>query len=183
MEDPHLLSGIQQNGLWAALPRKIVHIFSALIMIIILSVPYILFWPLLRLGGNWKSTTASWLAGNRSSTIKLARIELKTSGALATIAAALSLDRFALLFRVFSGQLSLIGSTPVSSDQAPENAPTGTLAYRPGVFSYAEAEEWPASGGDAAIVERFHLAHSSPLSDIGLVIKAFINRLQEKSTA
>ncbi len=179
MEDPHLLSSIRQGKLLKTLPRTVVHSLISLLAITILLIPFLLLWPLLRLTGKWTSTPTDIIDAKRSGTITLGRVVLGKQGALNTLAAALSLDLFPMLFRVLAGQLALIGSTPALEETA------GMFGYRPGVFSYAEAEEWPGSGDseDAAIVESFHIAHSNPVSDIGLFIKAYINRLQEKSTA
>ncbi|AOS84174.1 nucleoside-diphosphate-sugar pyrophosphorylase [Chlorobaculum limnaeum] len=182
MEDPHLLGSIKKSRALSALPRKIAHALAALVMIAVLSIPFLLLAPLLRFGGRWKSARIECLSENPDDTIPLGKVELDTVNAPGAIAAALSLDRYIWLFRVLTGQLALIGSTPLPADANQPNSPANALAYRPGVFSYAEAEEWPATGGDAAIVERFHLTHGSTLADIGLSIKAFINRLQEKST-
>jgi hypothetical protein len=183
MEDPHLLGSIRKSSILSALPRKIVHALIALIFIAVLAVPFLLLWPLLKLAGRWQSTRIDCLSESPGKTIRLGKVVLEAGKAPGVIATALSLDRYLWLFRVLAGQLALIGSTPLSADTAQASDPSGSLACRPAVFSYAEAEEWPASGGDAAIVERYHLAHSNPASDIGLTFKAFINRLQEKSTA
>jgi hypothetical protein len=182
MEDPHLLSRIQKNKALGALPRKIVHGVCSLLMIVVLFIPFIILWPLLKLGGHWKSSHADFLSGRANKTTPLGKVEIDPSSALGALAVTLSLDRYSWLFRVLTGQLALIGNTPLPAENTRPDTASGTLTYRPGVFSYAEAEQWPTTGGDAAIVERFHLVHSSPLSDIGLVIKAFINRLHEKST-
>jgi hypothetical protein len=182
MEDPHLLSSISKSAILSALPRKIVHALMALLFIALLAVPFLLLWPLLKLAGRWQSTRIDCLSESPGKTIRLGKVELETRKAPGVIATALSLDRYFWLFRVLVGQLALIGSTPLSADTGQPNHPSASLACRPAVFSYAEAEEWPANGGDAAIVERYHLAHSNPAADIGLAVKAFINRLQEKST-
>jgi hypothetical protein len=183
MEDPHLLSSIRKSSILSALPRKIVHALIALLFIAVLAVPFLLLWPLLKLAGRWQSNRIDCLSESPGKTFRLGKAELEARSAPGVFATALSLDRYLWLFRVLTGQLALIGSTPLSADAGQASNPTGSLACRPAVFSYAEAEEWPASGGDAAIVERYHLAHSNPAADIGLAFKAFINRLQEKSTA
>lgn len=186
MEDPHLLSGIRQGSALKALPRALMHALLALLVISVLLIPFLLLWPLLKLTGRWKPSAVTIIGKRPEGTISFSNVELKPPGALSTVAAALSLDRFPMLFRVLTGQLALIGSSPVRTDEAGTNDLADMHAYRPGVFSYAEAEEWPGGSGnseDAAIVDRFHLAHSNPVSDIGLFIKAYINRLQEKSTS
>ncbi|RXK85015.1 NDP-sugar synthase [Chlorobaculum sp. 24CR] len=182
MEDPHLLSGIRKSEALGALPRKIVHALGALILIVLLAVPFLVVSTLLRLGGGWRSATGDYLSGKSGETISLGKVEPDAANALDTIASTLSLDRYPWLFRVLTAELALIGSTPLPAETQHPNAPANALAYRPGVFSYAEAEQWPATGGDAAIVERYHLVHSGPISDIGLVVKAFVNRPHEKTT-
>lgn len=182
MEDPHLLGSIKKNGTLSALPRKVAHALAALVMISVLAVPFLFLWPLLKLGGRWRSVQIDCLSENPGETISLGKVELDATNALGAIAATLSLDRYFRLFRVLTGQLALIGSTPLPAEAQHPNTPANALAYRPGLFSYAEAEQWPATGGDAAIVERYHLVHSGPISDIGLVVKAFVNRPHEKTT-
>ncbi len=183
MEDPHLLSGIGQGASLTSISRKLLHALAALILIALLCIPFLLLWPLLKMTGRWQSKPAFFVAVNRDKIMDLRTVELTPKGALGAIAASISLDRFPMLFRVLNGQLSLIGSAPVKADGDIRQLPHIDPAYRPAVVSYAEAEEWPASGSETAIVEHFHLSHSSPLSDIALTLKAFINRLQEKSTA
>lgn len=185
MEDPHLLSGIRQDPVLAASPRLLIHALVALLMIGLLLPPFLLLWPLLSLSGKWKPCPAEIIDGKGNGTIRLKTVSLPQQGALGTLAAALSLDRFLMLFRVLGGQLALIGSTPVSAEERGDSNATAMTAYRPGVFSYAEAEEWPGCGKseEASIVERFHLAHSNPVTDIALFFKAYINRIQEKITA
>jgi len=183
MEDPHLLSRIKKKEQAQSFSRKVVHAVAALVLIAALFFPFIILWPLLRFGGYWKSTRRDFLSELTGATMSLGTVEVNPAGTQASLAVALSLDRYPWLFRVLTGQLALIGSTLLSPKESKPGAPSGALSYRPGVFSYAEAEDWPATGSDATIVESFHLAHSNPLSDIGLFIKAFINRFQEKSTA
>jgi hypothetical protein len=182
MEDPHLLSGIRKSEALGALPRKIVHTLGALVLIVLLAVPFLIVSTLLRLGGGWKPTRVDCLSEKPGATISLGKVEPNVKNALGAIASSLSLDRYAWLFRVLTGQLALIGSSPLPSGETRPDATAGPPAARPAVFSYAEAEEWPATGGDAAIVERYHLVHSGPISDIGLVVKAFVNRPHEKTT-
>jgi hypothetical protein len=182
MEDPHLLGSIKKSRTLSALPRKVAQALAALVMITVLLIPFLLLAPLLRFGGRWRSARIECFSESPGKTIQLGKIELDASSATGAIAVALSLDRYPWLFRVLTGQLALIGSTPLPAEANLPNSPANALAYRPGVFSYAEAEEWPANGGDAAIVERYHLAHSNAAADFSLAVKAFINRFQEKST-
>ncbi len=186
MEDPHLLSGIKKKGVLRSFPRKFTHAVAALVMIAVLFIPFVILRSLLKLRGQWKSARTDFLSEATGMTMSLGKVELSTASSLTSIAAALSMDRYGWLFRVLTGQLALIGSKPLPAEKNRLEITRSALSYRPGVFSYAEAEEWPSSdgdatGGDAAIVERFHIAHSTPLSDISLIIKAFVNRFQEKS--
>ncbi|NTW53608.1 MAG: NDP-sugar synthase [Chlorobaculum sp.] len=183
MEDPHLLSGIRESEILSTLPRKLTHALIALLFIVVLSFPFLLFAMLLRIGGLWKSSRIECHSEKPGKTISLDNIELDVKKPLGAIAAALSMDRYPMLFRVLTGQLSLIGSTARVAEAKHPNTPSSSLAYRPAVFSYAEAEEWPTTGGDAAIVERYHLAHSNAAADVGLVFKAFINNFHKKSSA
>jgi hypothetical protein len=181
MQDPHLLSDISRGPMLKTLTRKLVHALAALLLIILLCIPFILIWLPLRLAGHWQSKTVECLADTQGETIRLKKIEHAHSGILDAVAENLSLDRFFLLFRVLRGQLSLIGNTLTEADKPPVDSRGSLHLYRPGVFSYAEAEQWPANECDVAIVERFHLVHSSPISDIALTVKALVNRHQEHS--
>ena len=179
MEDPHLLGSISKSGTLNALPRKIAHALGAIVMIVVLFIPFLVLFSLLKSRNQWKSTPMETPAEKPGKTIPLDKVELDTANPLGSLAFALSLDRFPWLFRVLVGQLALIGNTPLPAGKSrPDDSP----GCRPAVFSYAEAEAWPVTGSDAAIVERFHLTHSNPLSDLDLAVQAFINRFQEKST-
>jgi lipopolysaccharide/colanic/teichoic acid biosynthesis glycosyltransferase len=108
--------------------------------------------------------------------LTLIKATIDCSGPLGALAKALSLDRFTMLFRVLSGEVALIGSQPVLIDPALQVVPNSTAGYRPGVFSYAEAEDWPEIGSDTEIVEHYYAVHSNPLKDIAMTQKAFFNR-------
>lgn len=154
MEDPHLLTGIHSATNSATLLRKTIHALAAAILILLQAIPVIILYPLLRLQGKWKNGPIT-----------------QQTGLAETLAAKLSLERFPLLPKVLLGQLAIIGSAPRS------NSP----GCRPAVFSYAEAEDWPVTGSDAAIVERYHAVHSTPFNDIGMTIKALINRPHKRN--
>jgi NDP-sugar pyrophosphorylase family protein len=154
MEDPHLLAGIRGATNATTLLRKTIHALAAAILILLQALPIIILYPLLKLQGKWKNEP-----------------ETQQTGQAETLAAKLSLDRFPLLPKVLIGRLAIIGSAPRENCAANKNP-----GCRPAVFSYAEAEDWPVTGSDAAIVERYHAVHSTPLNDIGMTIKALINR-------
>jgi len=160
MQDPHLLAGINNAATTANLGRKIVHALAAALLLVLLCIPFVILYPLLRLQGKWKDSPS-----------------IPNTGLARNIASALSLDRFPLLPNVITGKLALIGSrTPESC--ATNHTGTGC---RHAVFSYAETEAWAATESDAAIVERYHTIHSTPLGDIGMTIQALINRILDRN--
>lgn len=177
MEDPHLLTGIKSGGKSGSTGRIAVHVIAAAILIALQLIPFLLLFPLLKLQGRWKSVSTIYHDGDHGKTFSLPKTEITGTGPLVSLASSLSLDRLPLLVRVFTGQLAIIGSTPLPVSGETLTLPIGNPGYRPAVFSYAEAEEWPVEGGDAAIVERFHIVHSTPIKDIGMTFKALLNRL------
>jgi len=102
---------------------------------------------------------------------------IPNAGLAESIASAFSLDRYPLLPGVLTGRLAIIGSRTHENRAANH---TGTDC-RPAVFSYAETEAWAATESDAAIVERYHALHSTPLGDIGMTIQALINRIHYRN--
>lgn len=166
MEDPHLLVGIKTWSTAAILQRKTVHAILATMLLLLQFIPFILLYPLLKLQGKWKDGT-----------------NMQDSGLAGTLASAISLDRFPLLLKVIAGKLDIIGNSPKGVCAGKQTYPDSEPRCRLAVFSYAEAEDWPVNGGDAAIVERFHAIHSTPIKDIGMTIKALINRIHERKAA
>jgi len=183
MEDPHLLAGIKASGKSGTVGRNAVHAVVAAILIAMQLIPFLLLFLFLKLQGRWRSGTKTCLADCTGNTITLPTAEITGTGLAASLAAAISLERLPLLFRVITGQLAIIGSAPIIASDQTTGLPAGNPGYRPAVFSYAEAEEWPVNGSDAAIVERFYSMHSTPFKDIGMTIKALLNKLYEKNAA
>lgn len=184
MEDPHLLTGIKDTARGIGnLLRTIVHTLTAIVLILLLVIPFILITPILAVQGKWKSSRKTCYDHTCKGVISLPDVSIERSGPLSAIAFALSLDRLPTLFRVVGGKLSLIGNAPIAAEEKNLSPPAATPGYRPAVFSYAEAENWPVGGSDAAIVERFYAIHSNPLQDIGLTMKSLINRFHDTTTA
>jgi NDP-sugar pyrophosphorylase family protein len=178
MEDPHLMSGISSSGFPGSLiSRYLVHAFIAAIFIILLCIPFLLLLPFLVLQGKWKKESKSCHSERHDRNIVLPLASVSGSGLSGRMAAALSLDRFPLLFMVLFGRIALIGSCPLEADSKDERHPSVSTGYRPAVFSYAEAEDWPAEAGDRAIVERYYASHSTMFQDMVLAAKAFLNRM------
>jgi NDP-sugar pyrophosphorylase family protein len=184
LEDPHLMTGIRTGGVSGRFKRTTIHAFAAAMLLVLLFIPFLLLYPLMLLRGRWKNgTTTCHADADSGKIIILPSVKILKTGPLTELAAALSLDRVPLLVRVLSGQLAIIGSMPVNASVEQGNLQSGNAGYRPAVFSYAEAEDWPVNGSDCAIVERFHIVHSTPLRDIGMTFKALLNRLHEKNAA
>ncbi|WP_449258700.1 NDP-sugar synthase [Chlorobium limicola] len=160
MQDPHLLAGINGGATALVLWRKIVHALAAALLLLLLSIPFAILYPLLRLRGKWQDVPS-----------------IPNAGLAESIASAFSLDRYPLLPGVLTGRLAIIGSR-THENRAANHAGTDC---RPAVFSYAETEAWAATESDAAIVERYHALHSTPLGDIGMTIQALINRIHYRN--
>ncbi len=183
MDDPHLLTGIHQSGSAKSLFQSIVHRLAAILLITLQLIPFLLLTPILILQGKWKKSTNSYFTAVSEKYLILTTTTIERTGPFSTLAAALSLDRFTLLFRVLIGQLAIIGSWPVVATPSSITEYSKTKSwYRAAVFSYAETEEWPVNTGDTAIIERYYAAHGNPMKDIALTIKALLNRIHETNT-
>ncbi|TLU82839.1 MAG: NDP-sugar synthase [Chlorobium sp.] len=181
IEDPHLLTGIKKSGATVPFLRYLLHTLVALTIVVFQLIPFLLLFPVLKLQGKWKQRMQECFADMSGKTLKLSETAIETGGPISTIAAFLSLDRFFLLFRVLAGQLAVIGSRPVPATSENRDLLNRMPGYRAGVFSYAEAEDWPVEADDMAIVERFYAAQGKPLRDITLTMKALFNRIHDKS--
>ena len=183
LEDTHFMTGIKTSGTSGSLKRTAIHALVATLLVVVLIIPFLLLYTILNIRGRWKKGTTTCHAGNSGKTISLPSVKILKTGLLTELAMALSLDRFPQLFMVLNGQLAIIGSTPFDVSAEIRELTAGNSGYRPAVFSYAEAEDWPVNGSDCAIVERFHIVHSTPFKDIGMTFKALFNRLHEKNAA
>jgi len=183
MEDPHLLTGIKKIGSAETIVQSLVHGLMALILISLQLIPFLLLLPILTMQGKWKwykNTSYTTVSGK---TLKLTTATLERNGLISTLAGALSLDRLPLLFRVLSGQLAIIGGgAVVANSNTVADLSSAPSSNRACVFSYAEAEDWPLTGGDSAIVERYYAVHGNPFQDIIMTVKALFNRILEKNT-
>ena len=112
--------------------------------------------------------------------ISLNRVSIEKQSILASIAVFLSLDRFTWLFWVLNGHLAIIGCSPVSVSQGIQIINNNTAGYRPGVFSYSEAEDWPQNTFDSDIVDHYYAVHSNLIKDIFLTQKALFNRIHHE---
>ncbi len=183
MDDPHLLTGIKKSRSREALFQSLVHRILAFLIIAVQLIPFLLLSPILKFQGRWKKSTGSYYTNDAGKTLTLTTTSINRQSLPGSIAAALSLDRFGLLFNVVSGQMAIIGSTPIAA-KTDNSVPLLEMGswYKAGVFSYAEAEEWPANGDERAIVERYFSVHGNPLLDIAMTIKAFFNLIHEIHT-
>ena len=176
MEDPHLLSSISQTGSSTTLFLRIVHSCIAASLIIILFIPYLLLRPILELRGYWSTKQIIYHSGKPRCKVTLPVTTLRKKGLPGALAAFFSLDRFMWLFKVLSGHLDIIGSRPIEVTQK------NKAHHRPGVFSYAEAEDWPQNDIDSDIVDHYYAVHSNIFKDIAMTHKALFNRIHQDET-
>ncbi|NTU93331.1 MAG: NDP-sugar synthase [Chlorobiaceae bacterium] len=179
MEDRHLLSGMKRDGIFGlGLFRYLFHAAVSLLFILLLFIPYLLLAPLLKIQGKWKNRTMTFQGVQQGKNVIVVRPSIAGEGVLSGLARSLSLDRFAMLFSALSGRVAVIGSFPVEAGRHQEAATSVLMpGYRPAVFSYAEAEDWPVNAEDSSIVERYYAVHGSPVQDMVLTVKAFLNRI------
>ncbi len=180
MEDPHLLSGIKSKGISGSPFQRVTHGLTAAWMIMLLLLPYLLLKPFLKLSGCWKTEKIVYHSMKHGKKISLNRVSIEKQSILASIAVFLSLDRFTWLFWVLNGHLAIIGCSPVSVSQGIQIINNNTAGYRPGVFSYSEAEDWPQNTFDSDIVDHYYAVHSNLIKDIFLTQKALFNRIHHE---
>ncbi|MBZ4218563.1 MAG: sugar transferase [Chlorobium sp.] len=176
MEDPHLLSSISQTGDSGTFLLRIVHSCIAASFILILLLPYLLLRPILESRGSWSTKQIIYYSAKPQRKVALPVTALRKKGMLSTLAVFFSLDRFLWLFKVLSGDLDLIGSRLIEVNQESK------AHLRPGVFSYAEAEDWPQNDIDSDIVNLYYAVHSNLFKDIAMMQKALFNRIHQEIT-
>ncbi len=176
MEDPHLLSSISQTIGSATLFLRIVHSCIAASLIIILLLPYLFLRPILESRGSWSTKQILYYSAKPRCKVSLPVTTLRKKGLLSTLAIFFSLDRFLWLFKVLSGHLDIIGSRPIEVTQRSKTH------HRPGVFNYAEAEDWPQNDIDSDIVNHYYAVHSNFFKDIAMIQKALFNRIHQEDT-
>ncbi len=182
MQDPHLLTEIKQPGYTGHLLQGTLHAIIAFILLMVLALPFLILCPVLILQGKWINRKKTYFINRTGGKGKLLTATIERRGFAGALAAAISLDRFMLLPKVLTGRLGIIGSKPLEvNPKAP--MPLNRMAtYRPGVFSYAEAEAWPETGADTEIVDHYYRIHGTPLNDVSMTMKALINRNHETSS-
>ncbi len=176
MEDPHLLTAMTPSRVAGTLLRRVVHTFAATILILIQLLPWLLLRPIVGMQGKWKRKREPYYTALAGKNVTLTSTYIESNGSLSTLAKTLALDRFSLLFKVLSGELALIGNKPVRVNASIRLLPNRVAGYRPAVFSYAEAEDWPEFCIDTEIVEHYYAVHSNPMKDISMTQKAIFHR-------
>ncbi len=176
MEDPHLLSSISQTDGSTTFLLRIVHSCIAVLLILILLLPYLLLRPILKSRGSWSTKQIIYHSAKPRCKVALPVTTLRKKGMLSTLAVFFSLDRFLWLFKVLSGHLDIIGSRLIEVNQESK------AHYRPGVFSYAEAEDWPQNDSDSDIVNHYYAVHSNLFKDVAMTHKALFNRIHQENT-
>jgi hypothetical protein len=175
-EELHLISDIGQGPMTVNLTRRSVHALVALVMIVSLSGPYLLLAAILSVKGRRRSNRSLFHSARPDGTVELQLAVNEGPGLPESLFRRLSLDRFTSLFRVLTGDLALIGCRPEPVDRRRMHISDGDAICQPGVFSYAEAEDWPENQNDFRMVEHYHLVHSNVFSDITMTLKALVNR-------
>ena len=176
IEDAHLLSAINPPR-----PRRtmriITHGITAFFLVLLMAVPYIFLSLILKYQKKWSCSSLTYLQNKDGAPLEIHRVELPSKGYAASLARALSVDKFELLFQIFTGKLRLIGNTLSPAEDMSPSLLQEFEEYAPGVFSYAEAEGWPAMDFDPEISDRFHMKHSTWTRDISMTFNALRNRL------
>jgi NDP-sugar pyrophosphorylase family protein len=180
LEDDHLLSQVKIPSFRITFLHRIFNLINALLAVLILAVPYILFSSLLKSQKKWTTRERTVFVNSDGLTKDLTETKIQTSGLGAKLASILLLDRYPLLFSVLNGSLILIGSRLLEAEKKNLKVLEDYSSYRPGVFSYAEAETWPEENAEWEIVERFHLARRGLVHDNIMLAKAIINRAYPK---
>jgi len=179
MEDPRLLSEVDEkpdrrffHGLF--------HGFLAVLLAMIQAIPYVLLSFILKRQGRWcRDETVSLLSDN-GKVMRHTQIIIDRSGFAGRLAKGLALDRFPLLSRVVSGKLKLIGHRLLSANDQNRKKLYDGRKYQPGVFSYAEGENWPVLEADQEFSEFFHMSRRTFGHDFVMVCKALLNRMNEE---
>ncbi len=181
LEDAQLLSGIEPFGPVRNGIRILGHGFLAGLLWVGLALPFLVLSSILKLQGRWARVEETVAAGSAGRTLRLARITIDQGSLIGRMAAGLALDRYPLLGRVVRGDLALLGNRRVPATGSGQEGPEADPGYRPGVFSYAEAEPWPVPESDQDIVDRFHLARRSLLYDTVMMGKIILNKLHQET--
>ena len=182
LEDAHLLSSIQILQGWERNRfQRLGHGALAAFLWVCLAIPYVVLSFALKLRGQWRRKEETYWANRRGRTIRLAGVSFNSSGLCGRIAARLALDRYPLLGRVILGDLALIGTRLLTSTVANRAIIEMDASYRPGIFNYVEAENWPVPEPDQDIINNFHLARQTLFYDLVMMAKVFLNKLNKET--
>jgi len=181
LEDAHLLSTMRPSSRGRNRLQRLGHGLLAALLWVVLAMPYALLSFILKRQGRWRRSEAAYWVDSSGRSVRLTRVFLNPSGFCGRIAASLALDRYPLLGRVMRGDLALIGTRRLPATAANRAVIEADAGYRPGLFSYAEAEHWPVPEYDQDIVDRFHLAHQTLIYDFVMMVKVLLNKLHEET--
>jgi len=180
LEDPQLLREVNPGKCDRNIFQTMFHSVLAFILATFLAAPYAVLSFILKFQNRWHRNNETFLLDRRGQTISLPFISIDNSGWSGKIAVALALDRIPMLIQVIRGKLALVGTRLLPATEENKIKNENYAIYRPGVFSYAEGEYWPAIDADKEIVERFYLENSSMIQDLIMVVKTFNNKIRRK---
>jgi hypothetical protein len=181
MEDDILLSTIDTESVLPS-GRNILSRLVALVLFIVFITPYYILRLLRKCGGRDNFAEKIYLKNSKGDTFTCQQAVSEKTTLVDKIYSALSLDKFKLLQEVIMGRLQLVGNRPILAVADNRSYARNFEYYRPGVFSYSEAEKTIAGTVEEEITERFFAANGSLLSDSRILCKILLNNFRTFSS-
>ncbi len=170
--DAFLLSEIHPVLPWQFL-RRLTSSVSAMVLTLLLCVPYLFIGLLLKSKGDYHRLQLDYYCGHNGETLQVNTIVSNNQTFIGKLYSTLYLDRIPLLAQVIRGKIRLMGNSllPVTDEnmQLLKDFPE----YAPGAFSYSEADDITPGTIESEVAERFYAAHRSVILDLRMLAKIF----------
>lgn len=175
VEDAFLVSPVDPRPQLPGL-RVLMHGLAALILTLVLCVPYFLLAAIRKVQGDWAREEIRYLRNSGLETIIIKRIAKSSKSLVGRLFSLLFLDRYPLLPLAIIGRLQLVGNRLLEDSAVNRKVVADFQEYSPGVFGYSEAESVAADSPEAEVAERFYAAQNGFGQDGRVLLKILFSR-------
>jgi len=138
MDDDYLLSGINKERKISKVKRML-HIITALIQIVVQTIPFLLISPFLLILHKKYNLTQKYYLSKDKKVKRMFSIDNARKHPFIRFIKKFSLDKYPYLFYVISGRLLLVGNKLFTMTNKHKEIMVNLPSYNPGVYSYWES--------------------------------------------
>ncbi|WP_136806954.1 NDP-sugar synthase [Desulfosediminicola flagellatus] len=180
IEDAFLFSEISPVIPWQRI-RQLISSIGAVILLLILGIPYLILGILRKLQGDWKKQQIRCYINHTGDTVEVNTIASNKETLTGRLFSTFYLEKIPLLMLAIQGKMRLIGNLLLPATSENHQSLQSFPEYAPGVFSYTEADNIAPGTIESEVAERFYAAHRSVVQDTKMLAKALLTGPDNKT--